>query len=164
MVTVFRSGDPGARQDAGAVLARLTEAGLNPALADETQPGVMAGSYEVRVPASERERAEALLAQPEAADRREGDPSAALDMVAIWSSEIHSAEMEALALKSLLDANGIQAFVVGPSMIPSLEFVVQVPRERADEARRVIEEAEAAGTKAAEEGERAWEESHPEGT
>ncbi len=85
------------------------------------------------------------------------NPSHDLDMVPIFSSMNHDAEMEAMALHSLLEANGIESAVVGPSSIPSVEFQVQVPRSQMEEAEKVLAEARAAGPAAAEEAEAATE-------
>jgi len=86
------------------------------------------------------------------------DTSHDLDMVTLFSSSSHDGEMEALAIQSILDANDIPSYVVGPSVIPSLTFEVQVPKSRLEEAQRVIAEAEAAGPAAAAEAEAAGEE------
>jgi uridine phosphorylase len=75
----------------------------------------------------------------------------------VFSSSNHDAEMEATAIQGMLKSNGIEAVVVGPSVIPSLEFQVQVPRSQAEDARRMIEEARAAGPEAAAEAEAATE-------
>ena len=87
------------------------------------------------------------------------DPEAPddVEMVALWSSSAHDAELEADNVHALLDANGIPSIVVGPSVLPVVEFQVQVSRDRLDEARRVIAEAEAAGPEAAAEAEAAGE-------
>jgi len=74
-------------------------------------------------------------------------------MVTLFSSSAHDAEMEANNVHALLEANGIPSVVVGPSVIPSLEFQVQVEREHLDEARKLIAEAEEAGPEAAAEAE-----------
>ena len=74
-------------------------------------------------------------------------------MVPVFSSMNHDAEMEAQSLHSLLESNGIESAVVGPSTIPSVEFQVQVPRSQMEEAERVIAEARAAGPTAADEAE-----------
>ena len=79
-----------------------------------------------------------------------GDPSHNLDLVAVFHAEGHAAEMEAIGIKAILDAAEIPAVLEGTSTIPSLPFEVQVPRERLDEAQRVIEEAKQAGPAAAE--------------
>ena len=81
------------------------------------------------------------------------DPSHDLDMVTLFSSSNVDAEMEAKNIHMMLQANGIPSVVVGASVIPSLEFQVQVPRVTAEEAKRLLEEARAAGPEAAAEAE-----------
>jgi aryl-alcohol dehydrogenase-like predicted oxidoreductase len=98
--------------------------------------------------------AEDLNPEPESG---EVDTSHELDMVTLFGSSTHDAEMEALAIQSLLQANGIQAVVVGASQIPSLEFQVRVAAASLPEAQRLLEEAKAAGPEAAEAAERASE-------
>ncbi len=85
------------------------------------------------------------------------DASHQLDMVTIFSSSNHDADMEVQAIHSVLEANGIPSFVVEPGPLPVLEFEVQVPREYVEEAGRVIAEAQAAGPAAAAEAEAASE-------
>ncbi len=63
------------------------------------------------------------------------------DLVAVFSSSNHDAEMEALAIKGVLDANGIPAMVVGPHVLPNLEFQVQVPQHLLAQARQIINTA-----------------------
>lgn len=75
-------------------------------------------------------------------------------MVPVFSSVSVEAEMLATGICSILDGQGIPARVVSQSMIPSLPFEVHVPRNRLEEARRAITEAEEAGPAAADEGER----------
>ncbi len=101
-----------------------------------------------------------MAQDPESEERDEGrlDPSADLDMITLFSSSAVDAELEANSIQSMLRANGIAAVVVGASVIPSLEFQVQVPRADAAEAGRLLEEARAAGPEAAAEGEAASEE------
>jgi hypothetical protein len=78
-------------------------------------------------------------------------------MVAVFSSLNHDAEMETMAVQGVLEANGIPAVIVGPHILPNLEFQVQVPESLADEAQRLIAEARAAGPEAAAEAEAASE-------
>ena len=85
------------------------------------------------------------------------DPSSNLDSVIVFSSSNHDAEMEATAIQTMLQSNGIDATLVGPSVIPSLEFQVRVPRSEVEEAARLIAEARAAGPEAAAEAEAASE-------
>ncbi len=81
------------------------------------------------------------------------DTSEDFDMVTLFSSSNIDAELEANSIHSLLQASGIPSVVVGASVIPSLEFQVQVPRVDLEEARRLLEEARAAGPAAASEAE-----------
>lgn len=83
----------------------------------------------------------------------ERDENPDQEMVALFSSSNVDAEMEAGTIHSILEANGIPSVVVGASVIPSLEFQVQVPRENLAEAQQVIAEARAAGPEGAAEAE-----------
>jgi Putative prokaryotic signal transducing protein len=74
-------------------------------------------------------------------------------MVAVFSSSNHDAEMEAITIKGVLDSSGIPAMVVGPHILPNLEFQVQVPEDRLREARDVIRDARQGGREAAAEAE-----------
>ena len=96
---------------------------------------------------------------PQDTEALEFDPSHDLDMVTLFSSLNHNAEMEANAIHSVLEANGVPSIVVGTPQIPAFEFQVQVPRARFDEAERVLAEAREAGPAAAMEAEQAGEES-----
>jgi hypothetical protein len=91
-------------------------------------------------------------------DSFEVDPSHDLDMVTLFSSSNHDAEMEANSIHALLEANGFPSFVVGTAQLPSLEFQVQVPKSVLEEARRLVEQAKEGGPAAALEAERATEE------
>ena len=75
------------------------------------------------------------------------------EMVVVFSSSNHDAEMEAGTIKGLLDASGVPAMVVGSHVLPSLEFEVQVSKELAHKAHELIKEARAAGPSAAAEAE-----------
>lgn len=86
------------------------------------------------------------------------DTSHDLDMVTLFTSSNHDAEMEANAIHGLMEASGIPSMVVGAPQIPSLEFQVQVPKLRLEEAERVLAEAQDAGPAAAAEAEQAGEE------
>jgi Putative prokaryotic signal transducing protein len=78
-------------------------------------------------------------------------------MTPVFSSSNHDAEMEAMAIKGLLDSNDIPAVVVGPQILPNLEFQVQVPEDLLDRARQTIRDARQGGRKAADEAEAASE-------
>jgi hypothetical protein len=78
-------------------------------------------------------------------------------MTPVFSSSNHDGEMEAMAIKGVLDSNGIPAMIVGPQVLPTLEFQVQVPQHLLAEARQAIREARQGGRRAAAEGEAASE-------
>jgi hypothetical protein len=78
-------------------------------------------------------------------------------MTPVFSSSNHDAEMEAMAIKGVLDSNGIPAMIVGPSLLPNLEFQVQVPEHLLAQARQILREARQGGRRAADEGEAATE-------
>jgi Putative prokaryotic signal transducing protein len=86
------------------------------------------------------------------------DISHDLDMVSLFRSATIDAEVEADMIQGILEANGIPAVVWRATGIPPLGVEVQVPRNRIEEARRVIAEQVAAGPEAAAEGEAASEE------
>jgi hypothetical protein len=85
------------------------------------------------------------------------DESSDFDMVTLFSSSNHDAEMEVTSIHAMLQANGIPSVVVGPSVLPSLDFQVQVPQTYIEEATRVLQEAREAGPQAAAEAEAASE-------
>ena len=82
--------------------------------------------------------------------------SHALDMVALYDSSTVDAEMEADVIRGVLDSSGIPSLVKRAGPFP-LAFQVLVPRGKVHEARRLLEEARAAGPEAAAEAERATE-------
>jgi hypothetical protein len=94
---------------------------------------------------------------PQEPESESVDTSHDLDVVTLFSSSNHDAEMEAMAIHSILQANGIPSILQGASTIPVLEFQVQVPKADLEEAQRVLEEARAAGPAAAAEAEEASE-------
>lgn len=152
--TVFRSGDHSADEDAARVRDLLMQAGLDPVVLSDKEPGVPIGSVEVRVPASQEALAERALT---AVAREAGDRSHELDLVAVYEGGGTTGEIEALSIRGILDAAGIPAVLTGTSAIPNLPFGVKVPRSFADQARGAIEEALRAGPNAAEEAEQSQE-------
>jgi len=85
------------------------------------------------------------------------DPLPEEPMLPVFSSSNFDAEMEAMTIKGILDVNDIPAMVVGPSVLPNLEFQVQVPEHDLERAQLVIDAARAAGPSAAVEAEAAGE-------
>lgn len=77
------------------------------------------------------------------------DLSHDLDLATAFASDAHNAEMLALEVQSLLEAQDIPTVLVSGSQFPSLPFEVRVPRARLEEARAAIAAAEQAGPEAA---------------
>lgn len=157
LVTVYRSGDSDSDDDADAVGRYLSVNGLTPVVLNDDQPGIIQGSSEVRVPSSQVVRAEELLRTFDPDAPLDADPSHDLDMVTIFSGMGTTAEMEAIGIKSVLEANGIRCVLIGDSALPNLEFQVQVPKAHFQQAHQVLMEAQAAGPAAAAEAEQASE-------
>jgi hypothetical protein len=82
-------------------------------------------------------------------------------MASVFSSSNHDGEMEAMTIKGILDASDIPAMIVGPGVLPSLDFQVQVPEHLLAQAQRIIAEALAAGPQAAAEAEAETENGNP---
>ena len=159
LVTVFRSMDLTAKDDSEAVVEMLRGEGLNPVILDDSAPGVPAGTYEVRTPANEAARAEELIAEiPPPGETELVDDSAALDLETIYHSEGNAtAEIEAMGIKQVLAASGIEAVIVGDAVLPNMPFEVRVARELVEEAKRVLADAERSGPADADEAELAGE-------
>ena len=158
-VTVFRSAEPSAAEEATEVLEILEAAGVPARMLTERDPGVPVGACEVRVPASEEARAEAVLREADEIEEVQEpvDNSEDMDLEVLMETVGATAEMEAIAIRSVLAANSIPVVLVQPGPYPNLPFIVKVPRNRLDEARQVLAEAREAGPLAAEEAERAQE-------
>jgi hypothetical protein len=80
-------------------------------------------------------------------------------MVPVFSSSNHDGELEAMAVKGVLDSNNIPSIVVGPQVLPSLEFQVQVQADKLEAARLAIRDARQGGRRAADEAEALTEQS-----
>ena len=153
-VTVYRSMDAMAKEDCDVVADLLLAQGLTPTILDDSAPGVPEGVFEVQVPANQSKKAEELIAEnplPDEAD--EVDDSSDLDLETIYHGDGTLAEVESMDVKNVLEASGIAAVVVGNSVLPTMSFEVRVARDQVDRAREVIQEAQAAGPKAADEAE-----------
>ena len=61
LVTVFRSADHSAAEEAQEIAAMLEEAGLAPVVLDDDEPGIPEGAVEVRVPEAESDAADRLI-------------------------------------------------------------------------------------------------------
>lgn len=159
-MTVFRSADPSAGEDAAKIKEMLTGQGIAASLFDDSAPGVPSGAWEVRVAPGDQARAEELIAHFEPEDEfADVDTSRELDLVTVFSSAGATSEIEAISIQSLLESSGIPVFPVGDSRFPNLGFEVRVPKEHEAEAKRLIEEALAAGPAGADEAEASSEQS-----
>lgn len=134
--------DADAKEDAEGILELLDDEGIHAVLLDDSAPGVPEGVFEVQVPPGDQKRAEEIIADhplPEEAELV--DPSSDLDLETVASS---TAELEAMSIKNLLEANGIATVLVGDSVLPNFPFEVRVARDQAADARAVIEDAQRA--------------------
>ncbi len=155
LITVFRSMDADAKEDAECIVELLTDQGIQAVLLDDSSPGVPEGVFEVRAPAAAAARAEELIAENPLPDEvEEVDTSSDLDLETIASA---ASELEAMGIKNLLDSSGIAAVLVGDSVLPNFQFEVRVARDQVKRARILIADAEQVGPAAAEEAERASE-------
>jgi len=136
--------DENAEDDSDAIRDVLAGQGISVEVLDDSAPGVPEGIYEVRVPAADAVRAEQLVAEySRKGEEQIGDNSDALDLEMVFQAGAGtSAEMEAMNVKNLLESNGIEAVLVGDSVIPSFPFEVRVASNQAALARQVIEEAQ----------------------
>lgn len=142
LITVYRSMDADAKEDAEGILELLDDEGIQAVLLDDSAPGVPEGVFEVQVKPGDQKRAEEIIAEnplPEEAELV--DPSSNLDLETIASA---TSELEAMSMKNLLEANGIATVLVGDSVLPNLAFEVRVARDQVAEAHAVIADAERA--------------------
>jgi len=157
-ITVFRSADATAREDAQKVQEILAQDGIAAWIYDDSAPGVLSGAFEVRVKASDSARAEELIAPvTREEDTTIVDDSSDMDLVTVFDATGATAEWESVTVKSLLESSGIPAVLVGDTRFPNLPDEVRVPRECVDRAKQLLADALAAGPQAAEEAEAAGE-------
>lgn len=89
----------------------------------------------------------------------EAEQNSDLDLVPLTDGELELefSEMEAISVKTLLLANGIEAITVGASQLPNLPYQIHVPTAQRDEAVRIFQEAQSSGALTAESAEAAGE-------
>ena len=156
LITVFRSAEPDAAEEVEEIEALLEDEGLHPVVVTDESAGIVVGSFEVQVPPDESARADQAIAASPVLDEP-GDPTHELDLVTVERTDGTTGEMEATAIKSILDSIGINSFVVGAASIPTLGFEVRVAREDVPAAEEAIAAAKAAGPEGALEAEQAGE-------
>ena len=145
--------DATAKEDCESIIEMLSEESISAVMADDSAPGVLEGTYEVRVPAADAARAEKLIDENPLPDEvEEVDDSADLDLETVFHIEGSSmtGELQAMSIKNLLESNGIAAVLVGDSVLPTFPFEVKVAREQAVRARQLIENIERESSAAAE--------------
>jgi hypothetical protein len=157
-VTVFRSVDETASEDAKNIQKGLAGKSIQAWVFDDKAPGVPAGAWEVRVAPEHQSEADAFVAnfpptQEDEDEFADVDPSGSLDEVTVFRSAGNTSEMEAASVQSLLEAGGIPAVVIGDARFPNLGQEVRVPKEHVTEAKRLIADALAVGSAGAEEAE-----------
>jgi hypothetical protein len=153
-VTVFRAAHHNAEQDATAIKNLLVQRGLNAEVLDSGSSTLPAGTFAVRVAASDSSEAQQLIAEARPDESWRVDPSHELDTLAVAVTHGSSGEMQALAIQGVLDANGINSVLVGATTLPNLSFQVRVAAADLEKAQAAIAEAEAAGSAAADEAAR----------
>jgi hypothetical protein len=154
LVTVYRSMDANAKEDCETIVEILSDRNIPAVILDDTAPGVPEGAYEVQVPAADSARAEAIVDENPLPDEvEEVNDSEDLDLQTIFHSDGTMAEVEAMGVKNVLESNGIAAVLVGDSVLPNLGFEVKVARDQAENATRLIAQAEKDGPASAEAGE-----------
>lgn len=151
LVTVFRSADADAEDQANTVRDMLAKANIRAEIFE------LPGAFDVRVPRAQEEDAVRFIETQRDFTPEPTDLSHDLDMVTVFSSQEYNAEMIAIEVRSILDAHGIPSVLVSSSMFPNLPFEVRVPKTCLEEARRAIVAAEEAGPSAAEQAERDFE-------
>ena len=154
LIPIYRVNDRNAAQDVEVVRNLLVSSGLDAAVADDNH-GLPDGTFEVRVPAEQADRAREILnAGPAREDPGGVDPSSDLDMITLRQFDGATGEIQALAIKGILDSIGINSVVVGASSLPNLSFFLHVAQADADRANAAIQDAEATAPAAAAEADR----------
>jgi|GEM_PF-2426844 len=144
-VAIYQSAHPKAEEEAQLILDALHDGGINLARTRvEDEPGGGVRSYLVEVVENAAYDAQALL-QAQGLQFEGLDEASSLDFQVAFYSDRHDADAEALTVKSLLEANGISAFLAESSQLPIFPSKVLVPRAEALRARHIIEEAKATG-------------------
>ena len=129
LVTVFRSADDEAEEDARAIAELFSAQGLSPVVLDDSAPGVPEGAWEVQVAPSQVGRAEELIAEARLPDEdlTDVDESSGLDMETVFSASSGTTqEMEATAVRSILEDAGIATVTIGDAVLPNLAFEIRV--------------------------------------
>ncbi len=146
LVTVYRSMDASAKDDCETLQDILQSRGIHAEIQSDSVRGVPEGAFQLAVSQADAARAEKIIAENPLADEvAEVDNSENLNLETIFRAEGGTlAELEAMGVKNLLEANGIAAVLVGDSVLPNLGFEVRVAREKVKSARELIADAQSA--------------------
>ena len=130
---------------------QLNQAGIRAIVLGDDAPGVVEGTWEVRVPEQDEDRATAIVEAPRPEPENEDEVadqglSHDLDFVPVFRGQGAEAEMEAISIRSLLESGDIPCVVIGSAQIPSLPFEVRVPKSRLEEANGLLESARQSGS------------------
>ena len=79
LVTIFRSMDSSASDEANEISGLLANAGLDPVVLDDSALGVPSGAFVVKVPEDQAVRADEVLENAEEVEPDPGDPSHSMD-------------------------------------------------------------------------------------
>jgi Putative prokaryotic signal transducing protein len=101
--------------------------------------------------------------EPLEQDQEPHDDSEDMDLVTVFEGAGASSEMEALSVQALLESNGIEAVLIGNTLLPNIPDEIRVPREDFERAQQLIKDALAAGPSGAQEAEAAGEAGEPTG-
>jgi hypothetical protein len=155
LIPVYRASDMNAAQDVEVVRNLLVSSGLDAAVADDNH-GLPDGTFEVRVPSDQADRAREILnaGSPLGEAGAAVDRSSDLDMVTLRRFAGATGEIQALGTKGILDSIGINSVVVGSSSLPNLSFFLKVAQADAERANAAIQDADANAPAAAEEADR----------
>ena len=151
-VALYQSAHPKSEEEAHEILDTLREGGIGTVrIRQEDEPGGGVRSFLVEVDSTEVYDAQAFLEKK--GITAEGlDAGSGVDFRVVFFSDKHDSEPEALSVQTLLEANGIAAFLDESSPLPNFPHKVLVARADAVRAREVIEMAKATGPMDAEIG------------
>ena len=151
-VTLYQSAHPHSEEEAHEILDTLREGGIGTVrVRQDDEPGGGVRSFLVEVDSSEAYDAQAFL-EKKGVTPESLDAGSSMDFRVVFYSDKHDSEPEALAVQTLLEANGITAFLDESSPLPNFPHKVLVASADAARAREVIESARATGPMDAEIG------------
>lgn len=144
-VALYQSAHPNSEEEAHDILDTLREGGIGTVrIRQDDEPGGGVRSFLVEVDSSEVYDAQAFL-EKKGINAEGLDAGSSVDFRVVFFSDKHDSEPEALSVQTLLEANGITAFLDESSPLPNFPHKVLVASADAARAREVIELAKATG-------------------